>query len=226
MSQEMPPARRYVAASRYSFPRRSVPRDSPPSNPPSLLVAHAVTAERQESLASGPGPGPYNRISRGRLKADSRAASISLPQGSTVLIGICARTRVSRQFAFCRFEAVPIIRPLEPDLIRCDDHGYGAGSAGFLRRNAYHAPPPPLPLPVRAVCRAEPGGRRLHVGASESDAPRRLAESAVQRHRARSLHRHGRGARGGRRASRDFQKPLAEPVRNRWLMDSWWASRR
>jgi len=29
---------------------------------------------------------------------------------------------------------------------------------------------------------------------------------------------------GGR--PRDFQKPLAEPVRSRWLMDSWWASRR
>jgi hypothetical protein len=26
---------------------------------------------------------------------------------------------------------------------------------------------------------------------------------------------------GGR--PRDFQKNLAEPVRNRWLMDSWWA---
>lgn len=25
---------------------------------------------------------------------------------------------------------------------------------------------------------------------------------------------------GGR--PRDFQKPLPEPVRNRWLMDSWW----
>ena len=25
---------------------------------------------------------------------------------------------------------------------------------------------------------------------------------------------------GGR--PRDFQKPLAEPVRNRWLTDSWW----
>ena len=28
---------------------------------------------------------------------------------------------------------------------------------------------------------------------------------------------------GGR--PRDFQKPLAEPVRSRWLMDSWWSSR-
>ena len=28
---------------------------------------------------------------------------------------------------------------------------------------------------------------------------------------------------GGR--PRDYQKPLAEPVRNRWLMDSWWGQR-
>ena len=28
---------------------------------------------------------------------------------------------------------------------------------------------------------------------------------------------------GGR--PRDFQKPLPEPVRNRWLMDSWWSRR-
>ena len=28
---------------------------------------------------------------------------------------------------------------------------------------------------------------------------------------------------GGR--PRDYQKPLAEPVRNRWLMDSWWGTR-
>lgn len=28
---------------------------------------------------------------------------------------------------------------------------------------------------------------------------------------------------GGR--PRDYQKPLPEPVRNRWLMDSWWSRR-